>query len=153
MYYFTLAAKNELSEMQQLKIPGYVLSHVQLFVTPWTVALQATLSMAFSKHRYWSGLPFPTPGHLPHPGTDLRLPASPALASRFFFYHCTTWEALNNYHKTIILQFYRVNTSLAEPKVKRQHYVLFCIVQGIIHFLTFSSLSRQSWLMIPFLHL
>ena len=35
--------------------------HVQLFVTPWTVACQAPLSMEFSRQQYWSGLPFPTP--------------------------------------------------------------------------------------------
>ena len=37
------------------------LSHVQLFVTLWTVARQATLSMKFSRQEYWSGLPFPSP--------------------------------------------------------------------------------------------
>ena len=37
------------------------LSHVQLFVTPWTVANQAPLSMGFSRLGYWSGLPFPSP--------------------------------------------------------------------------------------------
>ena len=31
-------------------------------VTPWTVARQASLSMGFSRHRYWGGLPFPSPG-------------------------------------------------------------------------------------------
>ena len=39
-----------------------VLSHVWLFVTPWTVACQAPLSMEFSRQEYWSRLPFPTPG-------------------------------------------------------------------------------------------
>ena len=38
-----------------------LLSHVQLFVTPWTVAYQAPLSMEFSKQEYWSGVPFPSP--------------------------------------------------------------------------------------------
>ena len=37
------------------------LSHVQLFVTPWTVAQQAPPSMGFSRQEYWSGLPFPSP--------------------------------------------------------------------------------------------
>ena len=37
-------------------------SHVQLFVTPWTVACQASLSMEFSRQEYWSRLPFPPPG-------------------------------------------------------------------------------------------
>ena len=37
-----------------------LLSHVQLFVTPWTVANQAPLSMGFSKQEYWSGWPLPS---------------------------------------------------------------------------------------------
>ena len=41
---------------------------VRLFVTPWTVAHQAPLSMGFSRQGYWSGLPFPFPGDLPDPG-------------------------------------------------------------------------------------
>ena len=52
------------------------LSHAQLFVTPWTVAYQALLSMGFSRQEYWSGLPFPSPGDLPNSGTE---PESPAL--------------------------------------------------------------------------
>ena len=47
------------------------LSHckcVRLFVTLWTVARQATLSMGFSRQEYWSGLPYPPPGDLPDPG-------------------------------------------------------------------------------------
>ena len=50
-------------------------SHVQLFSTPCTVARQAPLSMGFSRHEYWSGLPFPSPGDLPHPGIEPRSPA------------------------------------------------------------------------------
>ena len=38
----------------------------RLFATPWTVALQALLSMEFSRQEYWSGLPFPSPGDLPN---------------------------------------------------------------------------------------
>ena len=45
-----------------------VLSRVCLFVTPWTIALQALLSMEFSRQEYWSGLPFLTPEDLPDPG-------------------------------------------------------------------------------------
>ena len=46
-------------------------SHVQLCVTPRTVARQAPLSMGFSGQEYWSGLPFPSPGDLPDPGIEL----------------------------------------------------------------------------------
>ena len=51
------------------------LSRVQLLVTSWTVAHQATLSMGFSRQEYWSGLPFPSPGDLPDPGIEPRSPA------------------------------------------------------------------------------
>ena len=54
----------------------WLLNHVRLFVTLWTVAHQAPLSMGFSKQEYWSVLPFPSPGDLPHPGIE---PASPVL--------------------------------------------------------------------------
>ena len=37
-------------------------SHVQLFMTPWTIAHQAPLPMGFSRQEYWSGLPWPPPG-------------------------------------------------------------------------------------------
>ena len=43
---------------------------MQLFVTPWTVTHQATLSMEFSRQEYWSGLPFSPPGALPNPGIE-----------------------------------------------------------------------------------
>ena len=79
-----------------MKVKGKVklLSRVQLFATPWTVAYQAPPSMGFSKQEYWSGLPFlsssmgfsrqeywsglpfPSPGDLPNPGIE---PGSPAL--------------------------------------------------------------------------
>ena len=39
-------------------------SRVQLFVTPWTVAHQAPLSMDFSRQEYWSELPFPSPDYV-----------------------------------------------------------------------------------------
>ena len=54
------------------------------FVTLWTVALQAPLSMGFSRQECWSGLPCPSPGDLPNAGTEPGSPASPALAGVFF---------------------------------------------------------------------
>ena len=55
------------------------LSCVQFFVTPWTVAQQAPLSMEFSRQEYWTGLPFPPSGDLPNPEIESRSPVSPAL--------------------------------------------------------------------------
>ena len=60
------------------------LSRVQLLATPWTIArqdCQALLSMGFSRQGYWSKLPFPSPGDLPNPGTEL---VSPVSADKFF---------------------------------------------------------------------
>ena len=53
-----------------------LVSRVRLFATPWTVVHQAPVSTEFSRQEYWSGLPVPSPGDLPDPGTE---PASPAL--------------------------------------------------------------------------
>ena len=64
-------------------------SCVQPFVTLWTVAHQAPLSVGFSRQEYWSGLPFPPPGVFPVPVID---PLSPALTGRFFTTNAT-WEA------------------------------------------------------------
>ena len=54
----------------------YMLSCVQLFVTPWTVAFQTPLFMEISRQEYWSGLPYPFPGDLPDPGIKLVSPES-----------------------------------------------------------------------------
>ena len=69
------------------------LSHVRLFVTPWTVVHQAPLSMGFSRQEHWSGLPFPLPGifitqgwnpHLLHWQVDT-LPLEPTWKSMVHF--------------------------------------------------------------------
>ena len=55
-----------------------MLSHVQLFVTPWTVTHQTSLSMEFSRQEYWSALPFPSPEELHNPGIEPWSPTSQA---------------------------------------------------------------------------
>ena len=52
-----------------------LLSHVQLFVTPWTVACRASLFLGVLPARLLSGLPCPPPGDLPNPGIEPRSPA------------------------------------------------------------------------------
>ena len=74
-----------MTEPKQKEYPDVVvLSHVQLFVTPWTIAYQAPLSMEFPKQEYWSELPFPIPGHLPNSRMKPASFESLALAGRFF---------------------------------------------------------------------
>ena len=61
-----------------------LLSHVLLFLTLWTVAHQAPLSMEFSRHEYWSGLPYPSPGGSLQPRHQIQVSC---IANRFF----TVW--------------------------------------------------------------
>ena len=61
-----------------------LLSCGQLYVTPWTVALQVSLPMEFSREEYWSGLPFPTPRDLLNPGIEPVSLVSSALVGGFF---------------------------------------------------------------------
>ena len=70
------------------------LSHVQLFVTLWTVALQIPLSMGFPKQEYWGRLLFPPPGDFLNPGIK---PISPALAGRFFTTEPPALEGTGNH--------------------------------------------------------
>ena len=55
-----------------------------LFRASWTLAHQAPLPMGLPRQQYWSGLPFPSPGDLPHPGISPESPASLALAGGLF---------------------------------------------------------------------
>ena len=70
---------------------GQSLSPTQLFATVWTVARQTPLSMGFSRQECWSGLPCALPGDLSHPGMELEILMSPALAGGFFTTNAT-WE-------------------------------------------------------------
>ena len=76
-----------------LYIYAQSLSCIQLFVTLWTAALQAPLSMGFSRQEYRSGLPSSPPEDLPSPGIEPESLVSPALAGRFFTTNAI-WEAL-----------------------------------------------------------
>ena len=53
-------------------------------VTPWAIACQAPLSMELAQQEYWSGLPFPPRGDLPHPGIQTTSSKASILAGRFF---------------------------------------------------------------------
>ena len=58
-----------------MKVKVKVTQLCPVLATLWTVAHQAPLSMGFSRQKYWKGLPFPSPGDLPHPGIEPRSPA------------------------------------------------------------------------------
>ena len=92
------------------------LSGVRLFVTPWTIACQAPLSMEFSRQEYWSMLPFPTPGNLPNPRIKPISLASPALAGRLFL------TALPRKPNTIYYHLYVKSKKMNEYNTTEQTY-------------------------------
>ena len=65
-------------------IHAQLISRIELFVTSWTRAYQAPLSMGFSRQQHWSGLLFCPPGDPPDPGIESVSPVSPALAGGIF---------------------------------------------------------------------
>ena len=73
-------------------VHALLLNHVWLCATLWTVARQAPLSMGFSRKEYWSGLPFPSPGDLPSPGTE---PVS--CIGRQILHHWAIWGACDSH--------------------------------------------------------
>ena len=77
-----------------------VLTCVQLFVTAWTVAHWAPLSLEFSRQEYWSGLSFPFPGI--SRSRDQNCISCISCIGRQILYHCTIWEApVNVMHATL----------------------------------------------------
>ena len=72
-------------------------SHLQLFATLWTVALQAPLSVGFFRQQYWSVLPCPPPGDFLDPGIIPLSLRAPALAGGFFT-TSAPWEAHTSKH-------------------------------------------------------
>ena len=107
-----------------------VLSHfscVQLFVTPWTVACRAPMSVGLPRQEYWSGLPFPSPGDLSDSGIKPVSLTSPALEGRFFTISAT-WEAriyicTTIYMYTYIKFIYLFNKYLLRARHCARHWI------------------------------
>ena len=107
-----------------------MLSHfscVQLLVTLWIVAHQTPLSMGFSRQEYWSGLPCPSLGDLPHPGIKPRSLMSPALAGGFFITSTTTLFLLPSLNCSLTFLSYYSLTGFSLGFVHNCH-------PGIIYF-------------------
>ena len=102
------------------------------FVTSWTVAYQAPLSVECPKQEYWSGLPFPTPGDLSNPGYKTEAPMSPALAGGFF-----AWEAECYIYKPLIdkpkLGKIYIYFSLSKLFILIIFSVLYCLGLSFLH--------------------
>ena len=119
-----------------------LLSHVRLFVTPWTVACQAPLSMGFSRQEYWSGLPFSSPGELPDPGIKPRSPGLQAgsLLSEppekpFFFKKCIIYvpkDTHQNFQPTTLSTALASKHLQLKVKIKYVFYDLLVAIENYI---------------------
>ena len=110
--------------MNHIKNEGvWMLRHVRLFVTAWTVDCQTPVSLEFCWQKYWSGLPFPPPGELPNPGIE---PVSPVswITGRVL----TTQPWLSLKPKVILLKTY-LNILLLLTTVIQRY-------QGCLHLLS-----------------
>ena len=134
---------------------GCLLSHfscVWLFVTPWTVACLAPLSMGFSRQEYWSALPFPSPGDLLNPKIESASLMSPIYTGKFLT-TSTTWEALKHilhhqfsfrWHIRLfpICKHYFLSFISRFPFI----WVLIVIILHLYYINNPSRLQRNSWL-------
>ena len=80
---------------------------LQSYLTLWTVAHQAPLSIGFSRQEYWHGLPRPPPGDLPDPGIESVSLMLLELAGGFFTI-TSTWKAYSTSLLQLLSRFSRV---------------------------------------------
>ena len=84
----TLWPKNSYKNSKLLHM--CTLSHIWLFMTPWTESCQAPVSMKFPRQEYWNELPFPSLGDLLDPGFCV------TCIGRWILYHWASWGARVN---------------------------------------------------------
>ena len=87
-------------------------------MTPWTIAHQAPLSMEFSRQEYyWNGLPFPSPGDLPHPGIKPRFHTLQANFTNWATREATTTACIvNNHYEHFLLLLLQFNAKRTGAK-------------------------------------
>ena len=140
---FYLKLKHPILLYSPWKVKVKVSSHscVWLFAFLWTAECLFPLSMEFSKQEYWSGLPFPSLGDLPHPGIKPRSPALqmdslPSYSLYLVLFFHVTWHLLH-YFSCLSYIFFIVHLLPLECKL---HCVLNCwyvpriwnTIQGIV---------------------
>ena len=121
--------------------------------TLWTAALQAPLSMKFSRQEYWSGLPYPLSGDLPAPWMELASHMSLALASGFLTTRAT-WEGevgrsyiqlgTCSFEIPVLFKWRDlIGSCVCKFCISRKRFGMESVIWGIVHFL---SLKHQDWL-------
>ena len=135
--------------MQLQKWQTGALSVVQLFVIPWTVALQASVHGIFQA-RILERLPFPPPGHLPDPVIELVSPMSPALAGGFLTTKPPEKSYMLAYHHTMQFLYHPVDryvcvcvcVCVCVPTIQTEGWVTHTPI-------IWSSCKALSWFILP----
>ena len=129
-------------------------SCVWLFTTLWTIAHQAPLPMGFSGQEYWSGLPCPSPGDLPNPGTEPASLMSPALAGELFTNNTTCHSRYGSYisspgcNMIVSVQYHILMWQLPKQRRSQDGRALFCCDSFLLRNEEFPSIPQQMYLSI-----
>ena len=102
---FFLSYNTYLFLVLQIFLLAFMLSLVQPFLIPRTIAHQTLLSIEFSGQEYWSGLPFPPPGDLPNPGSELMFPAYLLIIFNDYFIFAHKCKLHENTHLCLLYLF------------------------------------------------
>ena len=129
---------------------AHPLSHLWLFATPRTEALQTSLSMGFLRQEYWSGLPFPSPGDLPNPGIKPLSPVPPALWVDSLWLSHLGSLILHIYIYIYTLDYYQA-VLLTSYKMPSLLNLLACMCHAYFNLFTFTFayLPSMFWYALP----
>ena len=120
-------------------------SSFQLFVTLWTVARQAPLSMGLSRQEYWRGLPFPSPGDLPNLGFQTHISFIPCIGRQVLYQLChpeSLWIHSSSQISPLCLPHIPLFSGLTHvvpsfPHLQKSFSFTFQILKGCAAFLGF----------------
>ena len=129
-----------------MKVKVLITQLCLMFATPWTVALQAPLSMGFSRQEYWSGLPFPSPGDLPNAGIELGSPALQAGSMNFLTPHLSGCSSISLFFRAKTLPIFFILPS--HPPFSYTTPLPARLLSSSTHWMTLKKISSDSSLII-----
>ena len=106
-------------------------SHQQsILCNPWTIACQDPLSVEFSRQEYWSGLPFPLPGHLPRDQTQV---SYISCINRCVLYHeCHLWSPYSTFHHGCTISYPHQQCETISVSLHPSQHLFFLTVSLIM---------------------
>ena len=102
-------------------------SHQQsILCNPWTIACHDPLSIEFSRQEYWSGLPFPLPGHLPRDQTQV---SYISCINRCVLYHeCHLWSPYSTFHHGCTISYPHQRCETISVSLHPSQHMFFLLI-------------------------